>query len=162
MNTHSSFHSEAFCDDAGQFSITDKENFRAWRLAHCGCELALSVHPRSYLRSLRANGYYWGIVIAAAVKESGQPADDIHSFWCEQFLPDERKRLKFFNRLTGQALQVDIDSRRSSKLTGRAFYDFVENCRLWMQEWLGVTVPDPDPDYWRKRTKKVIEHAAEA
>jgi hypothetical protein len=154
------FHGEAFCDDTGKFSLADAPGFRAWLEGQHGKELAFSVQPRAYLRSLRANGYYWGTVVAAAVHESGQPECDIHSFWCEQFLHDERKRLKFFNRLTGQALQVDIDSRRSSKLTGRAFYDFVENCRLWMQEWLGVTVPDPDPDYWRKRTKKAVEHAS--
>lgn len=154
MPTSSTFHGLAFCDDLANFSLEHPEEFRAWRQGHKGEELAFSVQPKSYLRSLRANAYYWGVVVAAAAKESGQPEDDIHSFWCEQFLPDEKKRLKFFNRLTGERLQVDIDARRSSRLSGHAFYDFVENCRLWLQEYLGVTTPDPDPEYWRKRAKK--------
>ena len=90
-----------------------------------GREVVVTVQPRSVLRSLRANNYYFGVVVAAGAKESGQPEEDIHSFWCEQFLPNEKKRLQFFNRLTGERLQVDIDSRLSSKLTGTAFYDYV-------------------------------------
>jgi hypothetical protein len=121
-----------------------------------GREVGLTLEPKSALRSKKANAYYWSCVVALAAKESGQPEDDIHAFWCEQFLPNEKKRLLFFNRLTGERLQVDIDGRRTSRLTGTSFYDFVENCRLWCMEYLNVTTPDPDPDYWRKRSKKSV------
>lgn len=144
----------AFCDDSGHFSLDNKAAFARDVKQFAGQELAVTVQPRSYLRSVKANAYYWGVVVAAAAKESGQSENDIHTFWCEQFLPDERKRLIFHNRLTGSKLQVDVDSRRTSKLSGNPFYDYVENCRLWLQEWLGVTTPDPDKDYWRKRTPR--------
>lgn len=149
-------HYLGFVDDDAHFALDDKAAFRTGLQDFKGQEVVLTVQPRSVLRSLRANNYYWGVVVAAAVKESGQDEAAIHTFWCEQFLPDERKRLMFFNRLTGQRLQVDVDTRRSSNLTGNAFYDFVENCRLWLQEYLNVTVPDPDPEYWRKRAKETV------
>jgi hypothetical protein len=145
---------DAFCDDAGHFSVDRAGEFREaveGDPSFRGKELSISVQLRKYRRSQQANAYYWSCVVAAAAKESGQGEDSIHTFWCEQFLPSEKKRLKFFSRLTGQALQVDVDPRRTSKLMGSPFYDYVENCRLWCQEWLGVTTPDPDPDYWRKR-----------
>lgn len=28
------------------------------------------------------------------------------------------------------------------------------NLRLWGLKFLGVLTPDPEPDYWRTRTKK--------
>lgn len=145
-----------FVDDDGHFSLDNKGQFRAGLQKFKGQEVVVTVQSRTVLRSLRANGYYWAVVVAAAVKESGQSSDAIHTFWCEQFLPDERKRLMFFNRLTGERLQVDVDARRSSNLTGNAFYDFVEHCRLWLQEFLGVTTPDPDPEFWRKRAKAEV------
>lgn len=146
-----------FVDDAGNFALDDKTAFlndvrQTQQLR--GREVVVTVQPKSALRSIKANAYYWSVIVAAAAKESGQTESDIHSFWCEQFLPDEKKRLLFFNRLTGTRLQVNVDSRRTSKLSGTPFYDFVENCRLWLQEYLGVTTPDPDPEYWRKRAKK--------
>lgn len=149
-----SAHFPCFVDDAGHLSLDNKSAFTAALETFKGRECVLTLQERSYLRSLQANSYYWACVVAPAAKESGQDEETIHSYWCDLFLPNERKRVTFFNRLTGAALQVEIDSRRSSKQTGAAFYDFVENCRLWCQEWLGLTTEDPNPNYWRKRLAK--------
>jgi hypothetical protein len=141
-----------FCDDAGHFQVDDRAAFRAYMAAHfSGQEVVVTVQPKTRARSLRANAYYWGVVVDAAVEATGQDADTIHAFWCEQFLPSEAKRLEFFNTMTKQRIKVTVDTRRTSSLTGQPFYDFVEECRLWLQEWLGVTTQDPDPAYWRKR-----------
>ncbi len=142
-----------FVDDAGAWALDDHAGFERAIQKFKGHEGVLTLRPKTALRSLEANNYYWGVVVKAAADESGQAESDIHTFWCAQFLPDEKKRLLFHNRLTGERLQVDVDARRTSKLTGTPFYDYVEACRLWLQEWLGVTTPDPDPAYWRKRTK---------
>jgi len=149
-----------FCDDAGHYGLDKTREFKAWMKAKfAGKEFVMTVQDRATYRSLRANGYYHGVVLKAAVDETKQDADSIHAFWCGQFLPDEKKRLEFFNKMTGQQLKVTVDARRTSKLTGTAFYDFVEECRLWLQTWLGVTTPDPDPEFWRKRKPKSREEA---
>lgn len=143
-----------FTDDSGHAALDNPKAFKAHLSGLVGKEWVVTVQPRAAYRSLKANAYYWSVIVPAGAKESGQSEDDLHAYWCELFLPSEKKRLTFFNRLTGERLHVTIDARRSSKLTGTLFYDYVENCRLWLQEYLNVTTPDPDPEYWRKRPKK--------
>jgi hypothetical protein len=149
-----------FCDDAGHSKLDYPQKLKDYIAEHFkGQEFVLSVQSRSAYRSLKANAYYWSVVVAMAAKETGQPEDDIHAAWCEMFLPDEKKRVEFYNRLTGETLQVDVDGRRSSKQSGSKFFDFVEECRFWCQQFLNLTTPDPDPEYWRKRAAK--EHNEE-
>jgi hypothetical protein len=141
-----------FVDDAGHFAVDDRAGLLAYVAEHFkGREVIVTVQAKTVYRSVQANGYYWSVVVKAAVDETHQDADTIHAFWCDQFLPSEAKRLEFFNKRTGQRIKITVDTRRSSKQTGTKFYDFVEECRLWLQEWLGVTTPDPDPGYWRKQ-----------
>lgn len=114
-------------------------------------DIILRQHDARKLRSEKANNYYWSTVLPLLAKENEQTPEEVHDAMCVLFLPNEAKRVEFFNRLTGESLTVDVDGRRSSKLHGGAFYDFVERVRLWGVEFLGVITPDPDPEYWRKR-----------
>lgn len=107
--------------------------------------------PKRPTRSQKANAYYWSTVLTTLAKENEQTPEDLHDAMVEMFLPNDLKRVEFFNKMTGEVLRVTVDKRRSSKLTGEAFYDFVERVRLWGVEFLGTTTPDPDPEYWRKR-----------
>lgn len=102
-------------------------------------------------RSAKANAYLWSTVYPLLAAENEQTEEEVHDAMCALFLPNETKRVEFFNKMTGECLAVDVDTRRSSKLTGGKFYDFVERVRLWGLEFLGVITPDPDKDYWRKR-----------
>lgn len=106
---------------------------------------------RRLTRSMRANAYYWSQVATVLAKENEETPDEFHDAMCQMFLPNDLKRIEFFNRLSGEVLQVTIDKRRSSKLTGQAFYDFVERVRLFGVEFLNTTTEDPDPEYWRKK-----------
>lgn len=116
-----------------------------------GKRILVTIEEEKNLRSTKANAYYWSTVLPLLAKENEQTPDEVHDAMCVLFLPNERKRVEFFNKMTGESLSVDVDGRRSSKLTGAPFYDFVERVRLWGVEFLGVITPDPDPDYWRKR-----------
>ena len=111
---------------------------------------------RKSQRSIRANNYYWSQVLTPMSEEGSdgdQSPEDIHDAMCARFLPNEHKRVEFFNRMTGECLTVDTDTRRSSKLTGEDFYDFVEKVRKFALEFLGVVTEDPDPEYWRYHKK---------
>ena len=124
--------------------------------------VAVEVRIEAYKskRSERANAYYWSTVLDLIAKDQEMTPEQVHDAMCEQFLPNESKRVAFFNRMTGEALEVSTDHRRSSKLTGGPFYDFVERVRLWAVEFLGVVTPDPDPAYWRKRAAAQQRRAA--
>ena len=102
-------------------------------------------------RSKRANAYYWSVVLGTIARETGHSADEIHEAMCRMFIKNEPKQIEFFSRMTGEVLTFDLDTRRSSKLAGAPFYDFVEQVRAWALDFLGVATEDPDPDYWRKR-----------
>ena len=141
-----------FVDDAGHFTLDDRKGFLA-TVGHefKGKEVAVTVHTRAYQRSINANAYYWAVVVKMATEATGQGGDDIHAVWCDQFITSERKQIEFFHHMTGTRVRYTVDPARSSKLNGTKFYDYVDLCRLWLQEWYGVTTPDPDREYWRKR-----------
>lgn len=135
----------------GHLQVFTRRQIAATCKAHAGTEIEIRIRRHKATRSDRANRYYWGVVLALMAKDQEMTPDEVHDAMCERFLPDAQKRVEFFNRLTGETLEVETDARRSSKLKGEAFYDFVERVRLFALEFLNVTTPDPDKEYWRKR-----------
>ena len=151
------FEAEGYVDDAG-FHLDNLERFRdAARQFKRGRVVFSMKAAGKQTRSQRANRYYWGQVLTPMSKEGSegdQTPEEIHDAMCSMFLPDERKRVEFFNRMTGEQMEVEIDPRRTSKLSGDEFYTFVEQVRKFAAEFMGVVTEDPDPNYWRKRARK--------
>jgi hypothetical protein len=141
------------CDDEGtwRFAADDNRALTMHLASLAGQKIAVTIEDDKHLRSIQANNYYWSQVATVLAKENGQTPEEFHDAMCVLFLPNESKRVEFFNKMTGESLTVEVDTRRSSKLTGGPFYDFVERVRLWGVEFLGVITEDPDPEYWRKR-----------
>lgn len=99
-------------------------------------------------RSDRANAYYWGHVVTLACDDIGMDADDFHDEMCARFL--SRRQIEIVDRQTGEAEIVTVPGR-SSTLSVRDFYEFVERVRRFLAEELDVVTDDPDPAYWRKK-----------
>lgn len=137
-----------------RFTEAARRGFDMWLMTLLDKDVVLVAKEATNTRSERANAYYWSTVLPLLAKENEQTEEEVHDAMCELFLPNERKRVEFFNRMTGETLAVECDGRRSSKLSGGKFYDFVERVRLWGVEFLGVVTPDPDPEYWRKRQRR--------
>lgn len=141
-------------NERGQLKFTQDERAAvdARLLELVGQRVACRFDELEKTRSARANAYYWSQVLAPmAASQPGMTDEEVHDAMCERYLPNERKRVDFFNRMTGEVLEIECDGRRSSKLNGGKFYDFVELVRLFALEFLGVQTEDPDPEYWRKR-----------
>lgn len=117
--------------------------------------VTVKLETAAAIRSAKANAYYWSCVLTPMSEDSSSgdaSAEDIHDAMCERFLPNETKRVAFFNRMTGEELTIETDDgRRSSKLKGDDFYQFVEKVRKFALEFMGLTTQDPDPEYWRVR-----------
>jgi len=124
-----------------------QEAIRTFRGQH----IDLTVEAHRDRRSERANAYLWGVVYREIAAYTGHTVEAIHSAMVERYLPSERVRVEFFNRTNGEVLEIDTDRRRTSKLTGTAFFDFVEQVRLFASEFLSIETEDPDPAYWRAR-----------
>lgn len=153
------FEALGFINERGGLEMHSREAMLgAMRQFPRGAEVIVSVTVAGkQTRSQRANRYYWSQVLAVMSKassEGDQTPEEIHDAMCAMFLPDERKRVEFFNRMTGEQLEVEINQRRSSKLKGDEFYTFVEQVRKFALEFMGVRTEDPDPNYWRKRATR--------
>jgi hypothetical protein len=139
-------------DDAGQlrFPRHEAERYRERLRLLSGKRVEIDVREYKSRRSERANNYYWSSVADVIAKDQEMTAEELHDAMCERFLPNEHQRIEFFNRMTGESLTVETDGRRSSKLEGGKFFDFVERVREFGRDFLGVQTEPPDPEYWRK------------
>ena len=153
------YESVGFITDTGGLEMENREGLkRALRDFPRGASVVVSIDVGGRnLRSKKANAYYWSQVLTVMSKEGSdgdQSPEEIHDAMCAMFLPNESKRVEFFNRMTGERLEVETDTRRSSKQSASEFYDFVEKVRKFALEFMGVRTEDPDPEYWRKRERK--------
>lgn len=136
--------------------LDDREDFaRAMRELPAGLRLTISVEEEKDVRTAAANRYLWGVVYKWIENETGQPKESIHAEMCEQFL---RRQVHYVDKKTGLTVEKWYVAG-SSGLTPREFYEFVENVRLFAAEWHGISIPDPDPEY-RRRRAEVFKEAA--
>lgn len=146
---------QAHVDGSGRIASEEvrhelRDRLRELRGKHVG----IVVEEYRNVRSREANAYLWGHVYVEMAKHSGHSAEELHDFMCEKFLPSEKRRAEFYNRMTGECVEIETDGRRSSKLTGNAFYEFVEQVRQFAVEFMDVQTQEPDPAYWRKHQRR--------
>ena len=104
--------------------------------------VSVTVKPmtEAQVRSERANKYYWSTVLPPMVDylDDGARPPKTSTTRCAPcfYLPNEKKRVAFINRVTGETLAVEAETRRSSTLGSRAFYEFVEKVRLVLRRAL--------------------------
>lgn len=136
--------------------LDDREEFwRAMLEYPAGLRLVVSVDEEKDIRTLAANKYLWGVVYKWIENETGQPKESTHAEMCERFL---KRQVHYIDKRTGLTVEKWFVGG-SSGLTPREFFDFVEQCRLFAAEWHGISIPDPDPEYKRRRAE-VFKEAA--
>ncbi len=141
------------------FAEEERDVRRAHLQSLAGKDIDVIYREHKDTRSLRANNYYWSVVLTRMSMDGSQgdqSPEEIHDAMCEMFLPNEKKRVDFFNAMTGERLTMETERRRTSKLTGAPFYDFVEKVRKFALEFMGIVTEDPDPSYWRQRNTKAM------
>lgn len=134
---------------AGKLRLDDKDGFAEELASMKDGSIVLTVEhgTAKAIRSVRANRYYYGVVLRAIEQYTEQDKDDIHDFMCDRFL---HHKVFLVNRETGEAEERDV-AGRSSKLPPDEFCDFVERVRVFAAEFFGLRIPDPDPA-WRLRS----------
>ena len=101
----------------------------------------ISIKDYKDKRSLNLNDYYWGVVIAMIVVEV-QGVDDsisgksIHEVLKYKFLTNK----EVVDPFTGECLNVPIST---SELNNKEMWDYIENCKAWAYEFLGLVIPLP-------------------
>ncbi len=116
----------------------------------CGKHVEVFVDEESHARSLQANRYYWGVVLTTMEESNiGYTKEEFHELMLAKF--STRKHYEIANPRTGEVVEEYDIIERSSTLTGRNFYRFVELVRQFLAEFYGVVTDDPDPTYWEKK-----------
>ena len=82
------------------------------------------------VRSLDQNAYYWGVVIELMSDETGFTTEEMHEALKQKFLMIEKNGMKF--------------PRSTSSLTTGEFSEYVEKCKMFAAEWLGIFIPDAE------------------
>lgn len=100
-------------------------------------------------RREKQNRYYRGVVVKWIANETGQDADSIHEHLKAKFLSST---VVIENRTTGE-LSEQRQVQSTTKLNVQDFCDYVEACKVWAAEFLGILIPEADPEYWRKDGK---------
>lgn len=92
-------------------------------------------------RSNDQNGYYWGVVIdcyrRGFLDTWGEPCSiqEAHDSLKERYNFQE-----MVNPDTGEILKIIKDTR---SLNTSEYSEYIENCRNFIHEWFGISVPDP-------------------
>lgn len=114
-----------------------------------GKRVDVTVTERADTRSARANAYWHAVVCKIGAEcVGGITPIEFHELMKQKFLT--RARFDLVNPSTGEIEELQLVGS-TSKLTISEFYDFVEMVRAWMGEFFGVSVPDPDPAWWRRK-----------
>lgn len=116
----------------------------------CGKRVELSVDEESQRRSDQANRYYWGVVLTTMEESNiGYRKEEFHELMLAKF--STHTHYEIVDPRTGEVVEEYDITERSSTLSGRNFYRFVELVRQFLAEFYGVVTEDPDPAYWQKR-----------
>lgn len=100
-------------------------------------------------RSLAANRYLWGPVYGVIAEYTGQDKEDIHDEMCARFTAET---VSYVNPNTGDLVEMQVVRRTSGMTVGR-FHKFVEDVKLFGQEFFGLTFEDAPAEFYRERER---------
>lgn len=120
-------------DQAG-FEADIRKQFRPGALVYLRLETARAT------RSVRANRYYWGVLVDAIAEHTGYAPEEMHEILKAKFLP---KAVSIRNG-NGRIVAEYVIGGTTTTLTAKEFAIYCDRIRLWALEELGVAVPDPD------------------
>src|SRR3990167_1344025 len=128
----------------GKTTMSDAEysRYRKWCLSQNG-EFEFVIQRKFKRRSLPQNSYFHGVVLPMIAEEMGEEdLGEVKAILKAKFLSKEK-------HLAGKENQWETTNivGRTSKLTIEQFGIFIEKCRMWASKFLGMDIPNPDPEY---------------
>lgn len=103
----------------------------------------IDVKRKQKKRTLNQNDYYWGVVLPAClvgmINEGWEifGTDNLHELYKSWFAGR-----KAINRYTSEVVTFPASSK---SMTTTEFSAFVDKVREYAQDYLGITIPDPEP-----------------
>lgn len=102
------------------------------------------------------NRYWWAVPLRMLSDETGYSVEDLHEYFCGSLWGwKDRKGPKTPSNPTGiYSEPIRSTTRNADGELDNCSAD--EMCQLWAMAQhrgaqLGLVIPDPDPDYWKKK-----------
>lgn len=107
------------------------------------CDATLTIETEEAKRSSAANRYLWSKAVYGEIeKYTGQSKEDIHDEMCARFTTETISRL---DPSTGKMIEFEV-VRRTSGMSVSRFHKFIEDVKLFWQEFGGLTFDEPGDD----------------
>lgn len=101
-------------------------------------------------RSLRANAYYWGVVVEMISQATGYEPEEVHEYlcgarwgWNDKRRPKTPRNAEGIESVPVRTTTTDEHGKRSV-LSIIQFEDFVEFARRFASMKLNLVIPDPE------------------
>lgn len=119
------------------------------------CEATLTIETEEAKRSSASNRYLWGPVYDVILNYSGQSKEDIHDEMCARFTTETISRV---NPATGEMIEFEV-VRRTSGMKVSRFSKFIDDVKLFWQEFGGLTFEEPGEDVQKERDRAAARDA---
>jgi len=106
--------------DKGRLILDNRDKFRRYLASFEGKTFELILRERQPWRSEEQNRYYFGVVVAMVSEHTGHTPEESHQILKDQFKVETTTKMKTVE-----------------------FQEYVENCRRYAAETLGLPIPDP-------------------
>lgn len=117
-----------------------------------GKRIRVTVEQYRRTRSTEQGQALWGLAYKLLRDETGNDADDLHTYFCGEFFGwVEREVMGQKRRRPLRTTTTDADGK-ASLLTTIEFAEFFSFIQQRAAESVGVFIPDPDP-HWREHEK---------
>jgi hypothetical protein len=119
----------------GKLSLDKAGQFKDYLHTLNSKRVELTVEKLKHPRTNSQNRYYWGVVVHEIAKHTGHDPEQIHELLKQMFSP----KWHYPAGLIGAA-GIPTSTTRLDTLE---FTDYIEKCRLWANEFLGLQIPLP-------------------
>lgn len=95
--------------------------------------------PFSKQRSNPQNSYYWSVVIGLISEHTGFTPEETHEILKHKFL-----RITLWIPKKDGVKEMSVITKTTTKLTTKAFEEYLSQIRIWASQDLGCFIPSPN------------------
>lgn len=133
----------------GRFLVDSPEAYKQAVQHMADGRYVVTITTEEAKRSNQANRYLWGPIYDAIHDHTGQSKDDIHDEMCARFTT---RTINYTNPTTGEIVEMEVVTRTSGMKVSE-FHKFVEQVKLFAQEFFGLTFDEAPAEFHQERER---------
>lgn len=110
-----------------------------------------SIAPRRNLKSTQQTRYFHAVIVEMFYQFlRDQDYADASREMAKGIIKEKFLRVEIVNPATGEVVGSRV--KGWSELTIEEAIDLIDRSRIWLADFFGLVIPDPDPSYWQERS----------